>query len=858
MTDLWQDLRFGLRMLSKNPGFTAIAVLTLALGIGANTAIFSLINQILLRRLPVPNPAELVVLHDPGPMTGHVSSDGDESESFSFLMYKGLREGGASVCDMLARYRFDASIADHGRTERGSGELVSGNYFEVLGVQPAIGRVFTLDDDRVPGGHPLVVLSHSYWTRHFGGDPNVLNKSVLVNNVEMTVIGVSRAGFSGVQVGQNPDIFVPMMMASQMTAGRDSLEGWNNYWMKVLARRKPGVSNQQVIAVLNTVHRPLLEQQLPTITGWNDQKKQAFLNKKIELTPGARGRVIAQRDAGDPLIALFAMVALVLLIACTNVANLLLARGATRNREFAIRGALGATRARMMRQLLAESLLCALGGGLLGIVLGSWLIGILTAMVVDNAGISGLTPHMDVTVLIFAAAATILSGMLFGILPAWRVTRSSVSDVIKDQGSTSSASVSHVRFRKLLVAGQVAFTMLLLAGATLFVRTLWNLRSIDIGLRTENVISFSIAPALNGYDAPRGVALIDQLRAHIAGVPGVRTVASADIAALTGDDEGRNITAEGGIELPDELQDVNYVGVSPNYFSTLGVPLISGREFRESDGGTSPKVAVASESMVKRFFPGRNALGMHFKFGGGNGNKDPDIEIVGIVKDVMQDHVHSVTTNPYIYIPYAQQPRFSSMTLYVNSARDSQLLAPELQSQVRELDPNLPVYDVKTMQRLVEEDLFPARARSGAVRGIRQPGRAARCNGNLRRAGLSGCATHAGNRDSHGARCGTRRCSLAGGKRSRVHGDRRCGDRPAAGLWHGALQRVTVIWCKGQQPVSLRTGTRFNRCRGVSRVLSAGTTGDTGRSAGSFEVPVVRWEAKQGGIRRLAMNFVEL
>jgi putative ABC transport system permease protein len=712
VTNLWQDIRFGARMLAKNPAFTAIAVLTLALGIGANTAIFSLINQILLRRLPVPNPTELVVLHSPGPVIGHVSDDGDYSESFSFLMYKNLRDSTSSLCSILARYNFDISIADHGNTERGTGELVSGNYFDALGVQPAIGRVFTLDDDRVPGGHPLVVLSHSYWSHHFGGDPAVLNKSLLVNNVEMTVVGVAGGGFSGVQIGKSPDVFIPLTMAAVMTQQRESLEGWNNYWMKVLARRKPGVTNEQLTAALNTYYHPLLEQQLATIKGWNDQKRQAFLSKKIQLTPGSRGRLIAQRDAGGPLAAMFAMVALVLLIACTNVANLLLARGAARNREFAIRGALGATRGRLMRQLLIESLLCAAGGGVLGVFLGSWLISILTAMVVDNAGISGLVPRLDSTVLAFAAAATVCSGMLFGLLPAWRVTRSSLSDVIKDQGSTSSASVSHVRFRKVLVAGQVAFTMLLLAGATLFVRTLWNLRSIDLGLRTENVISFSIAPPLNGYDPQRGVALIDQLRARVAGVPGVRAVATADVAALTGDDEGSNITPEGGVQLPEELQDVNYIQVSSDYFSTLGIPLISGREFRESDGATSPKVAVASESMVKRFFPGRNPIGMHFAFGGGKDTK-PDIEIVGVVKDVKQDHVHSTTINPYVYIPYAQRPIFSSMTFYVNSARDSQQLGPELQTQVRELDPNLPVYDVKTMERLVEEDLFPARIVAG-------------------------------------------------------------------------------------------------------------------------------------------------
>ena len=708
MHAIWQDVRFGVRMLAKNPAFTAIAVLTLALGIGANTAIFSLMNQVLLRRLPVQNPGELVVLHAPGPVTGHVSSDGDDTESFSYPMYKGLRECSAAVCSMLGRSSFSASIATQGQTERGRGELVSGNYFEVLGVPPAIGRVFSLDDDRVPGGHPVAVLSHMYWTRRFAGDPNILNKTLLVNNVEMTVVGVARSGFTGVQVGQSPDVFVPLMMTQQMTLGADSLDGWNDYWMKVLARRKPEVSEQQAAAGINAAYHPLLEEQLPKITGWNEQKRQNFLKKTILLTSGARGRMVVQRDTGGQLIVLFAMVALVLLIACTNVANLLLARGAARQREFAIRGALGATRGRMMRQLLVESLLCAFGGGAIGIVLGSWLIGILTPIVVINEGIEGLSPKLDPAVLAFAIGATLVAGIFFGIVPAWRVTRSSVTDVIKDQGSTSSASVSHVRFRKVLVAGQVAFTMLLLAGAVLFTRTLWNLRTLDLGLRTEHVISFSIAPALSGYDTPRSIALFDQLRARIASLPGVRSVGTSEIATLTGDDEGANITAEGGIQLPEDLQDVNYVAVSPGYLSTLGVPLLSGREFTDADGPTGPKVAVASESMVKRFFPGRNPIGMHFAFGGGSKVK-PNIEIVGVVRDVKQDHVKSVTTFPYVYIPYAQRPKLSGMTFYVSTERDPLLLASTLQSEVRQADANLPVYDVKTMERVVEEDLFSAR-----------------------------------------------------------------------------------------------------------------------------------------------------
>jgi putative ABC transport system permease protein len=708
MQNLWKDITFGLRMLAKSPGFTAIAVITLALGIGANTAIFSLMNQVLLKELPIKNPEQLEILRAPGPKTGHVSTDGDSTESFSYPMYKGLRDTNAVFSGILARYGFAASVSNRGQTDRATGEVVSGNYFEVLGVQPAIGRVFTQDDDRVPGAHPVVVLSHSYWTRHFGGDPSVLNKILLINNVEMTVVGVSQAGFSGVQVGKTPDLYVPMMMTQQMTEYGETLDGWNDYWMTLLARRKPGVSEKQAEAGINAAYKPLLEEQLPQIkSGWNEQKRKQFLEKKILLSTGSRGRTVVQRDSGAQIITLFVMVALVLLIACTNVANLLLARGAARQREFAIRTALGASRGRMVRQLLIESLLCAVGGGALGLLLGTWLMRILTPIVAANTGILGLSESLDTGVLLFAIGATLLSGILFGIIPSWRVTRLGVSDVIKDQGSTSSASVAHVGFRKLLVAGQVAFTMLLLAGAGLFMRSLWNLRNQDLGLKTENVITFSIQPSLNGYDTPRSIALLDQTRARIASIPGVISVGSGDVPTLSGDDEGSNITAEGGAQVPEELQDVDRIAISPNYFSTLGVPLLSGRELTEADGATAPRVALASESMVKRFFPGRNPVGLHFAFGGGN-KVVPDIQIVGVVKDVKQEHV-STAVQPYVYIPYAQRQKITRMTFYVRTERDPLLVASSLQDTVRQLDANLPVYDLKTMQRVVEEDLFSAR-----------------------------------------------------------------------------------------------------------------------------------------------------
>jgi predicted permease len=708
MRSLWNDIRFGLRMLAKSPAFTAIAVLTLALGIGANTAIFSLMDQILLRRLPVKSPDELVILRAPGLETGRISSDGDATESFSYPMYKGLRDTNQVFSGILARSTFSASVADHGKTDRASGELVSGNYFDVLGVRPAVGRLFTQDDDRVPGAQPLVVLSNSFWRRRFGGDPSVLNKVLLINNVEMTVVGVSQAAFYGVQVGESPDFFVPLMMTPQMTLNSSSLDNWNDYWMKVLARRKPGISEKQALAGIEAAYQPLLEEQLPHIkSAWSEKKRQQFLDRKIVLSSGARGRTVLQRDTGGQIITLFVMVALVLLIACTNVANLLLARGASRQREFAIRTAMGASRGRMIRQLLAESLLCAFGGGAAGLLLGTWLMRILTPIVVSNTGIHGLSEHLDPMVLSFAVAATLLSGVFFGLIPAWRVTRLGVSDVIKDQGSTSSASVSHVGFRKFLVAGQVAFTMLLLAGAGLFVRSLWNLQKQDLGLKPDNVITFSIEPPLNGYDTPRSIALIDQLRGRLAALPGVRSVGTGDVPTLTGNSNGSNITAEGGPQLPEDLQDVNYDAVSPGYFSTLGISLLSGREFSEADGVTAPKVAIASESMVKRFFPGRNALGLHFAFGGGNKVK-PNIEIVGVVKDVKQAHV-SGADQPFVYVPYAQRSTLDAMTFYVRSTQDPSLLGATLQGEVRQLDANLPVYDLKTMERVVDEDLFSAR-----------------------------------------------------------------------------------------------------------------------------------------------------
>lgn len=711
MHALWQDVRYGLRMLGKNPGFTFIAILTLGLGIGANTAIFSLLNQVLLRRLPVRNPHELVVLKSPGPKRGHVWDDGDDSEIFSYPVYKGLAKNTAVFEGVIARFQFDAGIASHGQTDRGSGELVTGNYFEVLGVHTALGRVLSPADDDVKGAHPVLVLSHAYWTRHFGGDAGVLNQAILVNNTEMTIVGVAQAGFSGIQVGQTPDIFVPMTMKAQMTPIRDGLDDWNDSFLAVLARRKPGVSMEQAQAGINIDYPSLLEQQVASLHLSADGKdRKEFLSKKIVLYPGAQGRTTAQRDSGPALIALFAMVALVLLIACTNVANLLLAKAAARQREFAIRSALGATPGRMMRQLLVESFLCAMGGGVLGLILGTWIMNILTQAVVSEAGVQGLTSKVDGTVLGFAAATTLISAVLFGLIPAWRATRTGVSQMLKDQGSTTSAGPAHVRFRKYLVAGQVAFTLLLLTGGALFSRTLWNLRQQHLGLSTENLITFSIAPHLGGYDEPRTIALIDQLRERLGALPGVLGVGSSQIPVLTGTDMGSNITVEGRQNLDTDERHVDFDAVSPSYFSTMRIPLVSGREFNAGDTTASAKVAIINETFAKHFFANRNPIGVHFAMGGDN--VKPDIEIVGVVKDAKESHVR-MKDMPYFYQPYSQFGKLFGMSFYIRSQQDPLLMANTLRETVHGTDPNLPVYELKTVQRVVDEDLFAERVVAG-------------------------------------------------------------------------------------------------------------------------------------------------
>ncbi|MHB8640240.1 MAG: ABC transporter permease, partial [Candidatus Acidiferrales bacterium] len=705
VTTLWQDLRYAVRMLFKSPGFTAVAVLTLALGIGANTAIFSFTDQVLLRMLPVPHPEQLVVLRSPGPNPGSTWSDSEKgAASFSYPLYKDLRDRTSVFSGLLACFPVDVNVSGHGATESAHGELVSGNFFDTLEVRPALGRVLMPSDETAPGANPVAVLSYAYWTRQFGADPSILNKPLTVNGTSLTVVGVARAGFDGVQVGAMPDIFIPITMKPQM-APNDflALADRTAHWVAILGRLKPGMTRARAQAALQPIYSPILKSDAKLLKLSGIRLKQ-FLAKPLQLEEGSHGRPILQHDARQPLIFLMAMVGLVLLVACANLASLLVARGEARQREIAVRLALGAGRWRLVRQLLTESLLIGVAGGAAGLAVASWCLTTMVGAIPAGIGMTGMQAGLDLRVLWFALALTIVTSVLFGLAPAMRATRVNLQTTLKDQGSSVSEGRSNVRLRKILIVAQVALTVVLLAGAGLLARTLTNLERTNLGVQTSHVLQFSVEPELNGDSPARTLAFANNARREIAALPGVRSVTASVMSIFGNDDSSSNITPEGYAMHPDEDTNVRMNWIGPNYFSTLGIPLVAGREFSDADTAKSEKVVIINEKLARRFFAGRNPIGLDIAQGAGN-NIHPGMEIVGIVKDSKWDDART-KVSPFLYIPYSQFPQLGFLTFYVRTERDPAQMAATLHATVERLDPNLPVNDMRTLTEQVSNSMF--------------------------------------------------------------------------------------------------------------------------------------------------------
>ncbi len=702
MDTLQQDLRYAFRTLWKNPGFTVIILLTIGLGIGVNTAIFSLLDQVLLRQLPVQHADELVQFDNPGAFMGRTMN----RSTFSYPMYRDFRERNDVFTGVLARVATPVTATIDNVAERVNAELVSGNYFQVLGVRPLIGRLFTPDDERVANGHPHVVLSHGYWARRFASDPTVLNRTIRLNGHPMTIVGVAPRGFFGVEVGFAPDMIVPVMQKLQMTPTWDDLENRRSRWLSLLARLKPGVTLQQAEASMNVLYRQINEQELKEIESPSASFARRFVEKRLTVLPGATGRSDLRRSFGTALTVLMGMVGLVLLIACANVANLLLARATLQQKEVAIRLALGASRVAIIRQRFSESLMLAIGGGVLGILLSWWTTQLLINLLPDPAIGASLTADPDRRVLLFALVASVATAILAGVVPAVQTTRPALTAALKEEAGSLAGGPRQVRLRKGLVIAQVALSALLLVGAGLFARSLYNLRTLDPGFRTDDLLTFSIDPALSGYRPERVLAVLQQMQADLSGIAGVRSVSQSQVGVLTGNQWSRTVNVDGYDAKEGEDLNPTMNGVGPAYFSTLGVPLVSGREFSERDGSTAPKVAIVNEAFQRYFFGGRSAIGHRFGFG--RRSNEAEIEIVGVVKDTKFSGMRD-DPDRFVYLPYGQAPEVNSMTFYLRLAPDARGIADQVRAVVRRTDAGLPVYDVKTMEVQMDESLFTER-----------------------------------------------------------------------------------------------------------------------------------------------------
>lgn len=697
------QIKHAIRSLLRTPVLTAIAVLSLALGIGANAAIFSLFDQILLEPLPVPEPDRLVNFSAPGPKHGSTSCNqaGDCDVVLSHPLFRDLEREHPGFSGIAGHRAIDANLATGERTFNGEGMLVSGSYFSVLELRPALGRLLTPEDDRVVGEHPVTVLSHRFWQNEFGGDPEVLNTTLILNGRAMTIVGVAPAGFRSTTYGSRPDVFVPMRMRAALNPGWEGFDDRRAYWVYGFGRLARGVSLERASVEVNRVYTAILnETEAELQEGMSDRTLAQFLQKALVLTPGFRGQSSVHDQVLTPLLLLLAITGVVLLIACANIANLLLARGAQRSTEMAIRGSIGAGRWQLLRQLLTESLLLAAAGGLLSLAMAKLtLVGIGSLMPPEVA--ADMELQLRPVVVLFTAIAAVGTAIIFGLYPSLNATRVDLATVLKSGASSRSGARSAARFRTGLVTAQIALSMALLVAAGLFIRSLGNLSRVDLGLRTENMVTFAISPELNGYEAERIRPLFQRLEEELAAVPGVTDVTLAMIPVLGGNSWGSNVEVEGFESGPDIDSNARFNKVGPGYFSMMGMPLIAGREFTPADAGEKHSVAVVNEAFARKFgLDPRAAVGTLM-----GTSSELDIQIVGVVQDAKYNQVKGDVPAVF-FLPQREDPDLGFAYFYARTGGPTTPVLRAIPDVVKRLDPNLPVEQLKTLEQQAAEDVF--------------------------------------------------------------------------------------------------------------------------------------------------------
>jgi predicted permease len=701
-----RNVKLALRTLFKTPFVTAVAVVSLALGIGANAAIYSLFDEMLLRPLPVREPERLVNLSSEGPKAGSVSCNqaGDCEMVFSYPMLRDLEKKQTSFTGVAGHYLFGVNLAYRSQTLNGDGVFVSGSYFPTLGLQPALGRLLTPSDDQTPGGHYVTVLSHSYWEAQLGANPNVLNDRIIVNGHPMTIIGVAPAGFEGTTLGTKPKVYVPISMRAQMTPGFDpGLTNRRSYWIYLFARLKPGVTMDQATAAINSVYRPIINDVEATLQeGMSERRLVEFKAKKITLADGRKGQSSVHGETRTPLLLLLSITGIVLLIACANIANLLLARAAGRSLEMAVRLSLGGTRRQLLSQLLTESVLLAVLGGVVSLLVAHWTLGLIASLLPADATNTARFA-LRWPIVAFAAAMSIGTGLLFGLFPALHSTRPDLASSLRAGAGKHSGARSAARFRTSLVTAQIALSMALLISAGLFIKSLNNVSRVDLGLRPDSVVVFGISPALNGYTPVRAKALFERVEDQLGAIPGVTTVAAARIPLLSGSNWGSSVVVQGFQAGPDTDVNARFNMIGPDYFRALGIPVLSGREFTRTDNVGAPKVAIVNEAFVKKFNLGRNAVGK--RIGTGRRTEQPDMEIVGVIKNAKYSEVKQEIP-PQFFTPYRQDTTVGAINFYVRTSRSSQQLMRTIPAVIKSLDPNLPLENFKSLPQQVQENVY--------------------------------------------------------------------------------------------------------------------------------------------------------
>ena len=706
MSSLLPDLRYSLRAIRRSPLFASVAILSLAIGIGANTAIFTLMDQLMLRRLPVKNPDQLVMLFQRGAHNGNNMG----GRMHSYPIYRDFQQRAGPFSEVLCRRLISASVSVDDRTERVEAEMVSGNYFTMLGVRAAAGRLFnSQEDDRVYQGHPVVVLSYDYWVSRFARDRKVVGKKILVNNYPMTIVGVSGPGFAGLDPAASPQIRVPILMKAQMAP-----QWWwfqpedrRSRWVQVFARLKPGYTAESARAPLQGLFHQIREYEatLPAAKDWSAYAREQFLRGTIQVEKAATGFSSLRNDFSTALIVLMSMVGLVLLIACANVANLLIARALARQKEIAVRLSIGASRGRLVRQLMVESLALSFAGGLAGVALAVAMTRGLLALVPSEGNPLLIRAEPDARILLFTLALTFLTGMIFGLAPALRASRPDLWSTLKDAAGSIPGTGRSLLLRKGLVTVQVALSFLLLFGAGLFVRSLQNLKATNTGFRDlDNLVTFQVSPALNGYDAPRTVQFYEELREGIRATPGVRSAGFATVALLHGDEWDSTTSVEGHQAKDGEDMQAFMNSLSPGYFEAMGIPILEGRDFDRRDIKKDSKVAIVNKRFAEHFFKGKSAVGRHIGRGYGPGTK-LDVEIVGVAADTLYEGPREGVRRQ-VFVPNWGN---GSVAFYARAGLGSASLYSAVRNAVKKLDASMPVFELKTLGRQLDETLLTER-----------------------------------------------------------------------------------------------------------------------------------------------------